>query len=187
MHILRRPTTRRPFIRCRFYTAVDSTVFCSAGISGVGRKALWTAMKYGIVEPELFLPVSRVRVSREPEHDRVWRTMRYDGSGALHGEQLFEHVYACDDEGEIRFVALDGDGNEHLHEIVQSLLTSPLRIQYTQRNRLTLERLQSLTSNVYLNAHERDSTGRAIELIVEMAQDIEEADDDDDFASGAWS
>jgi len=142
-------------------------------------------MRFGIIEPELTLPVSCVRVSREPEHDRVWRTMRFDGAGAWNGLQITEHVYTSEHAGEIRFVGVDGDGNEDAHEVLQTLRTSPLRIEVLQRNRLTFERSQSLSPNIHMR--ERESTMHAIELLVEVAQEIEQADDEDDFASGAWS
>ena len=170
---------------CTTSTPVGTSVCCE--VAGVSHASLWEAMCVTIVNPQLFLPVSRVMLSRQQQP--TLRTMTFDGPGPMHGDAVTEHIYLSSGAGEIMFVPLDGKDsrNEHLFEVVHALRTDPLRIEYFQRNRRSKERTEALLSNIYLNAYESESSVRAIEATFELAREIEaEAAEEDDWASGAW-
>ena len=187
--MLSRPRLARVLLHARGACTTSASVGTSvcSEVADVSRASLWEAMCVAIVNPQLFLPVSRVKLSRQQQP--TLRTMTFDGTGPMHGEAITEHIYLSSGAGEIMFVPLDGEDsrNEHLFEVVHALRTDPLRLEYFQRNRHTKERSEALLSNIYLNAHERESSVRAIEATFELAREIEaEAAEEDDWASGAW-
>ena len=139
---------------------------CSEEINGVSRATLFRIMMNKIDAPDRFLPVSSVFV-RPAEGDAgddgaLWRSMKYHGAGPLSGVTIVEHIYANPAAGEIRFVGLGDDGRETDLEVVNALLTKPLRIEYYQRDRTTRARVPWDAP--------RDSAMRAIEITIAMAQ-----------------
>eukprot|EP00325_Prymnesiales_sp_UTEX-LB-985_P015324 CAMPEP_0174763362 /NCGR_PEP_ID=MMETSP1094-20130205/110242_1 /TAXON_ID=156173 /ORGANISM="Chrysochromulina brevifilum, Strain UTEX LB 985" /LENGTH=181 /DNA_ID=CAMNT_0015969319 /DNA_START=1 /DNA_END=546 /DNA_ORIENTATION=- len=119
--------------------------FCSKEIEGVSRAALFRSMMNKIDMPQRFLPVSSVSVrpamGDAGDDGALWRSMRFEGPGALHGSLIVEHIYANPAAGMIRFVTLNADGSEGDLEVINALLTAPIRIEYYQRRRLGLERV----------------------------------------------
>lgn len=152
--------------------------YCSSGLDGVSRTHVFKAMMHKIDHPERFLPVSKVSVrpavGPAAFEGALWRSMQYDGPGPLHGQTVVEHIYADGVEGEIRFVGLDAKGSEGPLEIVNTLLRNPLRIEYYQRDRVTLQRV-SWAAPVA-------SAADAIEATLRLAQAAErQAADASDF------
>lgn len=147
--------------------------YVSDEITGASYANLFKAMMRKIDGPEHFLPVSHVSVRMATElaaaeQGALWRSMRFDGDGPLHGATVREHIYASKIDGEIRFVALDEAGrNEGELEVVNALHREPLRIEYYQRRVLTRERVPW--------AAPRASAAGAIEATVALARAAEAA------------
>jgi hypothetical protein len=144
----------------------------------VRRNTIFQIMMNAIDAPGRFSSVSSVFVrpaeGEAGDDGALWRSMRYDGDGPLHGTTVVEHIYANPGRGEIKFVAVD-EGGESEHEVVHKLLTKPLRIEYFRRHRDTLERVQW--------DEPRASASRAIEITIAMAKAKEQQLCDPDFVA----
>ncbi|KAL1515723.1 hypothetical protein AB1Y20_002339 [Prymnesium parvum] len=148
----------------------------SAPLTGVGARQLFKAMLFGIDGADRFLPVTSVSVrpahGAAAEEGAVLRAMTLDD-----GTKVVEHVYADRLEGLIRFVQLEGAREGEL-EVVHVMHSSPLRLEYYQRHRLTGER-------VFWDAPRRVMT-EAIDATVALARAAEShAAATDDFGGKA--
>jgi len=66
--------------------------------------------------------------------------MTFIGPGPLNNKVITENIYSNFETGLIQFVVLDGDGKETDFEVMNCLLSDPLRIEYYARSVSTKER-----------------------------------------------
>mmetsp|Transcript_45615 Transcript_45615/g.97147 ORF Transcript_45615/g.97147 Transcript_45615/m.97147 type:complete len:106 (-) Transcript_45615:227-544(-) len=94
---------------------------------------------------------------------------------------IVEHIYAARMTGEIRFVPLDSDGKEGRFEIVNAMRKAPLRVEYYQRDRHTMERVAWDMPVSRVRA--------AIEQTITLAREAAsaEASDSGDGTEAVWS
>lgn len=117
----------------------------SSTIQGASRATVFKSMMNVIDMPGRFLPVSRVSIRPPTDMDAaedgaIWRSLTFNGPGLLHGATIMEHIYANPSTGTIRFVRLDQRGKEGELEVIHQLAGDPMRIEYFQRHRASLER-----------------------------------------------
>jgi len=136
---VRRRVPYRVACRVRCSAVEPAGLGCSSeDICDLSPATVFRSMMNQIDMPARFLPVSSVSV-RPAEGDAgddgaLWRSMTYNGM------VIQEHIYANPSRGLIRFVELEADGSEGGLEVINLLHKSPLRMEYYQRHRTSLER-----------------------------------------------
>ena len=167
--VLRGPRALASRARVRSSSAASEPVglgYCSNDIEDASRATVLAIMLNHIDAPQRFWPVSSIFVQpaqgEAGDDGALWRSMKFDGDGPSQGTTIVQHIYANPAKGEIRFIGLGEDGSESEVEVVNKLLTRPLRIEYFQRHRETLERIHWDAPIA--------STMRAIETTITMAK-----------------